>query len=110
MTFNEYQKLSERTISKKLRMKEKILHSLFGMTAEIGELHGIFQKVYQGHVADETHMKKEIGDLLWFIAEFCTTNGWKFDEIAEMNVDKLKARYPEGFEEERSLHRVAGDI
>lgn len=110
MEFNEYQKLASRTINKKLSPKEGLLHSLFGMVSEVGELHGIFQKVYQGHDANEDHIKKEVGDLLWFIAEFCSMHDWKMGDIAQMNIEKLKARFPNGFEAERSLHRASGDI
>ena len=55
-------------------------------------------------------VKKEFGDLLWFIAEYCTAQGWSLDDIMRMNIDKLKARYPEGFEEDKSFHRAEGDI
>ena len=81
------------------------------MVAEIGELHSIYQKRYQGHLeGSDEHRKKELGDLLWFIAEYCTGCGWSLDEIATLNIDKLKSRYPEGFESDRSLHRAEGDI
>ena len=53
---------------------------------------------------------QKLADLLWFIAEYCTAHGWELDEIAQMNIDKLKARYPDGFETEKSLHRTSGDI
>ena len=110
MTGNEYQKLAARTIDLALSNRETEYHALHGMVGEIGELHSIYQKMYQGHVADEGHMKKELGDLLWFIAEYCTANGWFMDDIMQLNIDKLKARYPEGFEAERSLYRADGDI
>jgi len=70
----------------------------------------LYQKVYQGHIFDKAHLQKEIGDLLWFIAELCTINDLKLSDVAQMNIDKLKARYPEGFEISRSLHRKDGDI
>lgn len=110
MTGNEYQQLAARTINKKLTMYEQYMHALHGIVGEIGELHSIFQKRYQGHLPDKEHIKKELGDLLWFIAEFCTAYGWKLEDIMQMNIDKLIARYPEGFDEEHSLHRKAGDI
>lgn len=47
---------------------------------------------------------------MWFIAEYCTACGWTLEEIAQMNIEKLMARYPDGFEAERSLHRKEGDI
>lgn len=110
MLLNEYQKLAERTIDREMMPWEIQSHALHGMVAEIGELHGIYQKVYQGHEADIDHLKKELGDLLWFVAEYCTGSDWNLEEIAQMNIDKLKARYPEGFEAEKSLHRKEGDI
>lgn len=109
MTMMEYQKLAARTINKELAQPQLLWHSLFGMASEVGEIHGLYQKEYQGHKADEEHLKKELGDLLWFAAEYATANGWNLDEIARMNIDKLIARYPEGFAEEKSLHRAAGD-
>lgn len=110
MTLNEYQKLAARTISDKLNATNQIDHALHGMVSEIGEIHGIYQKMYQGHDLDLEHKKKELGDLLWFIAEYCTANGWELDEIGQMNIDKLKKRYPTGFSAEKSLHRAEGDI
>lgn len=110
MTLKEYQELASRTMPP-LPLSELELHALFGLVGEIGELHSIYQKKYQGHTEDtEEHRKKELGDLLWFAAEYCASQGWSLDEIARLNIDKLKARYPEGFETERSLHRVEGDI
>ena len=110
MNANEYQKLAARTIAPDMNQFDMRHHALHGMVAEIGELHGIYQKIYQHHPADEEHMKKEAGDIAWFLAEFCTANGWDFEEILQMNIDKLKARYPEGFDPEKSLHRKEGDI
>ena len=110
MTVNEYQKLAARTINQNLKEGEQSLHALFGMASEVGELQGIFQKYYQGHPMDQEHMKKELGDILWMIAEFCTAYGWDLEEIAQMNIDKLKARYPEGFSGYNSQHRKAGDV
>lgn len=110
MKANEYQKLAARTINKKLAAQEKVYHALHGMVGEIGEIHSLYQKVFQGHDLDIQHLKKELGDLLWFIAEYCTANGWNLEDIMQMNIDKLKARYPEGFSTEQSLHRDANDI
>lgn len=110
MLGNEYQELAARTIDKTKSSYEIENHALHGMVGEIGELHSLYQKSYQGHVFDADHAKKECGDLLWFIAEYCTTNGWLLEDVMQMNVDKLKARYPEGFDPEKSLHRKEGDV
>lgn len=110
MLMAKYQACAARTMNKDLPIEQTVLHALHGMSAEIGELHSIYQKAYQGHDVDATHLKKELGDLLWFIAEYCTAYKWTMDEIAQMNIDKLLARYPDGFEAENSLHRKNGDI
>lgn len=110
MDANLYQKLAARTIRKDLTTNDMISHSLHGMVGEVGEIHSIYQKAYQGHKIENEHLKKELGDLMWFIAEYCTAYGWDLGEIMELNIDKLKARYPEGFEVEKSLNRAEGDI
>ena len=110
MTGNEYQKLAARTMNSNLTTWQQRDHALHGMVGEVGEIHSIYQKVYQGHDISNEHLKKEVGDLLWFIAEYCTVHGWNLEEVMQLNIEKLKARYPEGFDTERSLHREKGDI
>ena len=110
MTANLYQVMASRTINKELNDSELTLHALHGMVGEIGEISSIYQKVYQGHDLDNNHIKKEVGDLLWFVAEFCTCHDWTLDDVMELNIDKLMKRYPEGFTAENSLHRKEGDI
>lgn len=112
MTGNEYQRLASRTIRTDMTRIETEYHALHGMVSEIGELHGIYQKHYQGHYeeAEEEHLKKETGDLIWFVAEYCTANGWKLEDVMRTNIEKLEARYPKGFSVERSEHRAEGDV
>lgn len=110
MTGSEYQKLASRTISPAMTRADQEYHALHGMAGEIGELHSIYQKRYQGHIDTDEHRMKEVGDLIWFIAEYCTACGWDLDIVMQMNIDKLKARYPEGFDIERSIHRAEGDV
>lgn len=107
---NEYQQLAARTINNDLTELQKEYHALHGMVSEVGEIHGLYQKTYQGHPGSKEHMKKELGDLLWFIAEYCTVMGWKLEDVMHLNIVKLKARFPEGFEADKSLHRAAGDV
>jgi len=110
LTGNEYQRLASRTINRDLHFLEVRKHAKYGMVSEIGELCGIFQKRYQGHKVEPEHIKKELGDLLWFVAEYCTANGWNLDDIMALNIEKLRARYPEGFDADHSLHRAEGDV
>ena len=106
----QYQDLAARTINPALTHEQMKDHALKGMVGEIGEINSIYQKVYQGHEFDEEHVKKELGDLMWFIAEYCTAWGWNLDDICQMNIDKLRARFPNGFEVDKSIHRAEGDI
>ena len=106
----EYQRLAARTINPKLTVTEQEHHALFGMVGEIGELHSLYQKELQGHEFDPAHAKKELGDLLWFIAEYCTAKDWDLGDVMNLNIEKLRARYPGGFETVLSINRREGDI
>lgn len=110
MDISRYQKLAARTMNPKLDGAETLRHGLHTLAAETGEVHGLFQKEYQGHELEREHLIKEIGDVLWALAEICTVCDLDMSEVAETNIEKLKARFPNGFEEERSLHRAEGDI
>ena len=109
MFANKYQLLAARTIGTNDidAMRD---HAMMGMVAEMGELFSLYQKVHQGHDFDPEHAKKELGDLLWMIAEYCTSMEWYLDDVMETNIEKLKARYPDGFDPEKSLHRDVDDI
>lgn len=112
MTPNEYQKLAMRTCNFQHddRYDDMVCHAVFGLTSGAGEVAGLFQKWYQGHELDEEHLMKEIGDCLWMIAELCTAYGFSLEYVMQLNIDKLRARYPDGFSEEKSLHRAEGDV
>ena len=120
MTGNEYQKLAMRTCNFDLdsewslqRDSEKcdaVHHGVFGLCAEAGEVAGIYQKAYQGHPCEVDHLIKELGDCLWMIAEICSAYGIEFNDVMETNIEKLKKRYPDGFDTEKSLKRNPGDI
>lgn len=122
MNSNEYQKLAIRTCSipydrdllaeqfPNIQQRGMILHAVAEINSEAGEIADLIQKIYQGHGFDRLHMKKEIGDVLWGIAELCTAFDFPLEEVMECNIEKLKVRYPEGFSEERSLNRREGDV
>lgn len=89
---------------------DMLFHSLFGLASEAGEACGIIQKTYQGHDFDREHLLIELGDCLWMIAEACTALHVDLSDIMKMNINKLKARYPEGFSAEKSVNRKDGDL
>ena len=90
--------------------KEMLRHAVFGLASEAGEVAGILQKEYQGHSIDLSHLKKELGDCLWMLAEACTALDVSMGEIARLNIDKLQKRFPNGFSAEQSLNRADGDV
>lgn len=110
MRINDYQVKALRTVNKNLESFELELHALHGMSGEVGEIHSIYQKAYQGHEVDDNHLMKEVGDLMWFIAEYCYARGWTLNEVCAMNIEKLMARFPEGFTTDNSINRAEGDI
>ena len=93
----------------------RLLTAALGMTAEAGEFTEVVKKiVLQGKPYIEEnvfHMKRELGDICWYIAQACMALDTNFREIMEMNYEKLSARYPEGtFDVYRSENRVEGDL
>ena len=94
---------------------ERLLTAAVGMSAEAGEFTEIVKKiVFQGKpVNDENlfHMKRELGDIMWYVAQACMGLNVSIDEVIEMNVHKLMARYPGGeFDVHHSENRVEGDL
>ena len=93
----------------------RLLTAALGLTAEAGEFTEVVKKIIlQGKPYNEDnvfHMKRELGDICWYIAQACMALDTTFDEIIEMNVDKLKARYPGGeFDVHHSENRKDGDL
>ena len=94
---------------------ERLLTAAVGMSAEAGEFTEIVKKIiFQGKpVNDENlfHMKRELGDIMWYVAQACMGLNVSLDEVIEMNVHKLMARYPGGeFDVHHSENRVEGDL
>ena len=105
-TFDEYQCEARRTQNPALPTWAQREHALYGLAAEVGEVLGIHQKIHQGHPMDESALRLEIGDCLWFLAELCDVYGWHMSEIASANIAKLRVRYKDRFTEAESRARV----
>lgn len=93
----------------------RLLTASLGMSAECGELVEIIKKIFlQGKSYNEDniiHMKKEAGDVLWYMSQLCIALDTTFEELMEINYQKLSARYPEGtFSVYKSENRAEGDI
>lgn len=111
MTGNEYQALAMRTRNMKLFLDDSLCNGVMGLCGEAGECVDMVKKYfYQVHELDVEHFMKELGDVMWYVALCCEALGRKLDDVMQGNIDKLRARYPEGFDSERSQHRAAGDV
>ena len=111
MNFKEYQELAMRTRNTTLTEIEHLTNGALGLNGEAGEVADVVKKhLMQGHMLDTEHIVKELGDCLWYIAEAATALGVSMDQIAEKNIEKLKKRYPQGFDTANSQHRSEGDI
>ena len=94
---------------------ERLLTASVGMCAEAGEFTEVVKKiVFQGKPVNEEnlfHLKRELGDIMWYVMQACMGLNISLEEIVEMNVEKLMARYPEGaFDVYFSENRKEGDL
>lgn len=107
MTGNEYQRLAMTTLNPALSKADILLNGLMGLCGESGEAIDLLKKhLHQGHPLDKEKLAKELGDIAWYLAESAYALDLELDAVLEGNIAKLKARYPEGFATERSLHRT----
>ena len=123
MTINEYQKEALRTESTRQKSAKwggwgdphqwrmQLENGLMGLNGEAGEAIDLLKKhLFQGHPLEREHLAKELGDVAWYLAVSADALGYTLEEILEMNVKKLRLRYPEGFEVVRSVRRKTGDV
>ena len=111
MTINEYQELAMRTVNPELDKNQMLINSVMGLCGESGEAIDIVKKWFaHGHDLDREHLKKELGDIAWYLAEAATALDISLEDILEANIDKLRKRYPEGFSTDKSIQRDEKDI
>lgn len=113
MTINEYQEAALRTEAgtSKREPTQRLLNGLMGLNGESGEAIELLKKyLFQGHELDGHHVAKELGDVAWYLAVSADAIGYDLETIFQMNVDKLKARYPEGFFSDLSVQRRSDDV
>ena len=107
MTINEYQKLAMTTLNPELSKKDVLINSVMGLCGESGEAIDIVKKwLAQGHELDKDRLRKELGDIAWYLAEAATALDLSLEEILKANIEKLERRYPEGFEVKKSIERT----
>ena len=93
---------------------ERLITAAMGLSAESGEFTEIVKKcLFQGKPMDEHtiwHAKRELGDILWYLAQACIALDTNLEEIIYINTEKLESRYPDGFDSFRSENRIEGDL
>ena len=115
MTPNEYQRNAMRTASgiSTSCPENLLLQGVMGMSGEAGEALDIVKKImFQGHELNEAtkeHLIRELGDVLWYVATTAEALNVPLETVMQVNIDKLKARYPMAFDAERSQHREEDD-
>lgn len=107
MTIDDYQQLAARTLGRDRTHEQQLANAALGLTGEAGEVAEVIKKhLFHATPLDQDAVAKELGDCLWYIGAFATVLGLSLDDIAQRNIDKLRKRYPEGFDTERSRNRT----
>lgn len=106
LDFRQYQELAQRTARKDTCLKERLVSAALGLTGEAGEVAELIKKyIGHNHELKKEEVTKELGDVLWYIVEMCSVLEIDIEEVPVNNIEKLKKRYPNGFEKERSIKR-----
>lgn len=115
MTPNHYQMAAMRTANRGgtsldnpiiYDAEQKLLNFSLGMCGESGEFADMIKKhVFHGHAMDVPKLKRELGDVLWYVATLSDTLGFTLEDVMQTNIEKLKERYPQGFTSEDSIAR-----
>ena len=107
MHFDEYQQLAARTLGRDRTHEQQLANAALGLTGEAGEVAEVIKKhLFHGTPLNQDALAKELGDCLWYIGAFATVLGLSMDDFAERNIEKLRKRYPDGFDTERSRNRT----
>lgn len=106
MAANEYQRLALRTEAPGRERRQRLLNAALGLCGEAGEFaDGLKKAEFHHHALDADELRKELGDVLWYVALACDALGLKLGDVMGENIEKLRRRYPDGFSSERSINR-----
>lgn len=107
MQMNEFQKAALRTGNTEAPINMQILNYCLGLAGETGEYVDLLKKhMFHNHDITSEQIASELGDILWYVAMCAHVAGLSLEDVAQFNVDKLKARYPEKFNSADSIARV----
>ena len=111
MQVNEYQKAAMATLNPALDKKNVLINSVMGLCGESGEAIDIVKKwLMQGHELDREHLVRELGDVAWYLAEAATALDIPLEAVFQGNLDKLRQRFPNGFDTGASVNRKENDL
>ena len=106
MKANDYQKQALRTLNPDLNKKDVLINGVMGLCGEAGECIDIVKKhLAQGHALDKDKLVKELGDVAWYLAETAYALDVDLESVLQGNLDKLRMRYPDGFDAQQSMDR-----
>lgn len=109
MQINEYQNLAMKTLNKNLKKEDVLINGVMGLCGESGEVIDIVKKhLHQGHQLNKEDIIKELGDLAWYLAEVAYAIDVDLETVLIKNIEKLKKRFPNGFEVAKSINREEG--
>jgi NTP pyrophosphatase (non-canonical NTP hydrolase) len=109
MQIKEYSEKAKVTLADLGNHNLDNFHMVLGMVTEVGELADVYKKnlAYNKDI-DLVNVKEEAGDIFWYLANFCTINGFDIEEILDTNIKKLEARYPDKFSKDKAINRNLG--
>ena len=108
MNVDAYQKEAMTLLNPEIPQRDVLMNALMGLCGESGEAIDLMKKhLFQGHELDREKLIKELGDVAWYLAEAATGLDVDLSDVLQRNLDKLHARYPQGFDTARSQHREA---
>jgi NTP pyrophosphatase (non-canonical NTP hydrolase) len=103
---DQYQQLAMRTLAVGLDPQQRLTNAALGLSGEAGEFADNVKKhLFHGHPLQHDELRKELGDVLWYVALACDSLGLSLADVMQTNIDKLRRRYPAGFSSDQSLHR-----
>ena len=106
MEINTYQTLALQSLNKELKKDDVLINSVMGLCGESGEAIDIVKKWFaQGHPLDKEHLREELGDIAWYLAEAAFALDMNLEDILKANLEKLAKRYPKGFDKEKKKKR-----
>lgn len=108
MDANVYQQAALRTLNSNTFDTPYALltDGVMGLCGESGECIDLVKKfLFQGHELDRDKLAEELGDVAWYLAATAHAIGYSLEDVFQKNIDKLRRRYPDGFTEEKSIHR-----